>query len=46
VLADGAGGGQFGPGVYAGLLGRLMLLSYLGWILTVTAAVRRVDASA
>lgn len=25
----------FGPGIYAGLIGRLLLLSYLGWIFTV-----------
>lgn len=24
--------GQFGPGVYAGLIGRLLLTSYVGWI--------------
>lgn len=27
--------GKFGPGVYAGLFGRLLLLSYLGWLATV-----------
>lgn len=36
-----AAGGEFGPGVYAGLLGRLMLLSYLGWLITVARAVLR-----
>jgi hypothetical protein len=34
-------GGQFGPGVYAGGMGRLMLLSYLGWFVTVAVALRR-----
>jgi len=28
--------GQYGPGVYAGLNGRFLLLSYLGWIVTVS----------
>lgn len=27
--------GIFGPGIYAGLCGRFLLLSYLGWIVTV-----------
>lgn len=31
-------GGEFGPGVYAGLLGRLLLLSYLGWLVVVRRA--------
>ena len=35
-----AAGGHFGPGTYAGLVGRLMLLSYLGWFLTVARAIR------
>ena len=33
--------GHYGPGVYAGLIGRLLLLSYLGWILTVSRLVLR-----
>ena len=32
---------HFGPGVYAGLIARILLLSYLGWITTVSLAVRR-----
>ena len=41
TAAAAAAGGQFGPGAYAGLIGRLMLLSYLGWFVTVAVAVRR-----
>jgi len=33
--------GQYGPGAYAGLIGRLLLLSYLGWVLTVSRLVLR-----
>lgn len=33
--------GQFGPGVWAGFIGRLLLLSYLGWVATVGWAVLR-----
>ena len=33
--------GHYGPGVYAGLIGRLMLVSYLGWIVTVSRLVLR-----
>jgi hypothetical protein len=40
-----ASGGHFGPGVYAGLLGRLVLLSYLGWLVTVAVALRRQSAA-
>jgi hypothetical protein len=32
---------HFGPGVYAGLIAQILLLSYLGWIITVSLAVRR-----
>ena len=32
---------QFGPDTYTGLLGRFLLLSYLGWIVVVGRAVRR-----
>jgi hypothetical protein len=32
---------HFGPGVYAGLIARILLLSYLGWITTVSLGVRR-----
>jgi hypothetical protein len=39
-------GGQFGPGVYAGLVGRVMLLSYLGWFMTVAVALRRQPVAA
>ena len=34
-------GGHVGPGSYAGLVGRLMLLSYLGWFLVVARALRQ-----
>jgi hypothetical protein len=27
--------GKIGPGVLAGLFGRLLLVSYLGWLITV-----------
>lgn len=30
--------GEFGPGVYAGLIGRLLLASYLGWLVVVRRA--------
>jgi uncharacterized protein DUF998 len=40
AIAVGAGG-HFGPGVYAGGMGRLVLLSYLGWFVTVAVALRR-----
>jgi len=33
--------GHFGPGVYTGLIGRVALLSYLGWITTVSLGVRK-----
>jgi hypothetical protein len=33
--------GHFGPGVYSGLIGRFLLLSYLGWITAVSLAVLR-----
>ena len=33
--------GQFGPDTYTGLMGRFLLLSYLGWIVVVGRAVRR-----
>jgi len=33
--------GHYGPGVYAGLIGRFMLVSYLGWIVTVSRLVLR-----
>ena len=33
--------GHYGPGVYAGLIGRLLLVSYLGWIVTVSRLVLR-----
>lgn len=33
--------GHFGPGVHSGLIGRLLLLSYLGWIIAATLAVLR-----
>jgi hypothetical protein len=33
--------GQFGPGSYTGLVGRFLLLSYLGWIVVVGRAFRR-----
>jgi hypothetical protein len=33
--------GQFGPDTYTGLVGRLLLLSYLGWIVVVGRAFRR-----
>lgn len=36
-----ATGGAFGPGTYAGLVGRLMLLSYLGWFIIVARALRQ-----
>ena len=38
--------GQFGPGSYTGLLGRFLLLSYLGWIVVVGRAVRRAGQAA
>lgn len=34
--AASAPNGQFGPGVYAGLLGRLIILSYFCWITIIT----------
>jgi hypothetical protein len=34
--------GVFGPGVYAGLAGRLLLVSYLGWIVTVGMRVLKI----
>lgn len=40
TAAAAATGGHFGPGTYAGLVGRLMLLSYLGWFLTVARTLR------
>jgi hypothetical protein len=33
--------GHFGPGVYTGLIGRVALLSYLGWITIVSLGVRK-----
>jgi hypothetical protein len=33
----------FGPGVYAGLIGRLLLLSYLGWVATVAFHVHKLS---
>ncbi len=39
-------GGEYGPGVYAGLVGRVMLLSYLGWFMTVAVALRRQPVAA
>jgi Protein of unknown function (DUF998) len=33
--------GHFGPGVYTGLIGRLLLLSYLGWTTILSLAVLR-----
>ena len=33
--------GHYGAGVYAGLIGRIMLVSYLGWIVTVSRLVLR-----
>jgi hypothetical protein len=33
--------GEFGPGVLAGLFGRILILSYLGWLLTVGLHVLR-----
>ena len=38
--------GQFGPGSYTGLVGRFLLLSYLGWIVVVGRAVRRAGQAA
>jgi hypothetical protein len=32
--------GQFGPGTYAGMIGRFLFVSYLGWILAVGLHVR------
>jgi hypothetical protein len=40
------GDGHFGPGVYSGLIGRFVLLSYLGWITAVSFAVLRHDRHA
>ena len=37
---------HFGPGVYTGLIGRLLLLSYLGWITAVSLAVLRLERGA
>ena len=38
--------GQFGPDSYTGLVGRFLLLSYLGWIGVVGRAVRRAGQAA
>jgi hypothetical protein len=35
--------GKFGPGVYAGLVGRFLIWSYLGWIATVALHIIRAD---
>ena len=40
TAAAAAAGGHFGPGTYAGLVGRLTLLSYLGWFVTVARTLR------
>jgi Protein of unknown function (DUF998) len=44
--AAAAAGGHFGPGTYAGLVGRLMLASYLGWFVTVAVALHRAPVAA
>jgi fucose permease len=40
IATAAAAGGHVGPGSYAGLVGRLMLLSYLGWFLTLARTIR------
>jgi Protein of unknown function (DUF998) len=37
---------HFGPGVYTGLIGRIMLLSYVGWIMAVSTCLRTVSCTA
>jgi hypothetical protein len=37
---------HFGPGIYTGLIGRLLLLSYLGWITAFSLAVLRHERGA
>lgn len=35
--------GSFGPGVYTGLVGRILMLSYLGWVTTVSFHILKIN---